>query len=143
MGEKEFKEWVEDAARQITKNRICLNLFVQAWEAAAVEDLAGVIGAVLIEGNDYEGVVNKVARELFPDIYYVQQLEIEIMQSKSHPSVVQARRWLQTTCAKYVRLCQRHSYPIGITDPRLRESAYRRLPAAIKDELRLSWKELT
>ena len=138
--EQGFEQWVDLAAAQISKHRLSVALFSLAWENAASETMTRFISQAGIP-NDYETLVNAVALELFPNRSYVKAVEDELFISAKQINMAEAKQWVETRCAKYIRLCKRHKYPIGITDARLEEIALRALPKAIERNIRMSWHE--
>eukprot|EP00922_Rhytidocystis_sp_ex-Travisia-forbesii_P069778 GHVS01104215.1.p1 GENE.GHVS01104215.1~~GHVS01104215.1.p1 ORF type:complete len:180 (+),score=16.43 GHVS01104215.1:61-600(+) len=101
MSEKEFEGWVDLAARQVSKHRLCCRLFHEAWENAASETFAGLIGSTPA-CDDYEELVNSIAVKLFDDKAFVHEVEEELFNARRENSVVQAKVWITSTIARYV-----------------------------------------
>lgn len=135
VNEKSFEDWVDKASELVTRYRVCAPIFQEAWASAANNDIAGIISRVEMT-YDHEEVVAAVSRELFPFNYYVKELEELLMKGQWQDSVMMTRLWARTYVSRYCRLCERHEYPIMLSEMRLMETVMRSLPERIERILR-------
>ena len=133
--EAEFEDWVDEAATQVTKLQLSSALFQDVWQSVAQVPVARKIGGIPRDEN-YESLVNKVARLLFKNKAYIMQFELQLWQSRRCSSVFEARIWVENNVARYYRLCVRWDYPFYLNRERLVEIALNALPEALEDDVR-------
>eukprot|EP00922_Rhytidocystis_sp_ex-Travisia-forbesii_P014651 GHVS01021874.1.p1 GENE.GHVS01021874.1~~GHVS01021874.1.p1 ORF type:complete len:166 (-),score=11.12 GHVS01021874.1:215-712(-) len=139
--EMDIEDWVDAQARKIKRRRVCLPLFQELWIAACPENIADTIGS--IDGNDYEDLVSKVVRKLFPHSRYVYQVEEVLWTPSRCTTVYDAICEMQRRAARYLRLCKRHERQVAIVNVKVLETLLSMLPADVEDELRMTGKHKT
>ena len=141
--EEAMEDWIDAAARQITKNRLTCDLFQDAWSAAAHDDLAGIIEEIP-SMESYEELINLVAIQVFPtSAYLAHKIQGQIVVGKRASTTFQAKQWLSKIVARYYRICKRHGLTIAVTDDMLKQSALNSLPSPLVDALLQSWHTMT
>ena len=139
VSEEAFEDWVDLAARQVSRHRVACELFQEAWSAVASEELAGIIEEVP-KTEDYEELINSVATVLFPSSSHLtHRIEGQIASGKRAATVYQARQWISKFVARYQRLCQRHGFTVALTNERLKQSALLSIPLILVKDLRRTW----
>ena len=129
--EEDLEDWVDEAAIQVRRYRLCPTLFNEAW-ASVAENTARKVIESYSQGGGYEDVVRYVAKKMFPSSRYVTQLERELWTGTSWNTVLEASQWLYNQAARYVRLCERRGRELCITNTLLRETAERCLPTMVR-----------
>ena len=128
--EKEFEEWIEDAASRCLSIRACPALFKEAWA-----NVAGSTRRPLIlqsTGTRHEDIVDSVARSLFPRSTYVADLELELLVGKRCSDTPSAEHWMRTMSTRYALLCKRRGRQATMVDDRALHTCLRCLPRQVK-----------
>ena len=131
--EEELESWVDEAAQIVCRFRACPALFHEAWVLACQGAVKEVVGDSVAE--EYEDIVTAVSLKLFPTSRYVVELEELLFFGKAQETVLEAECWLRRQASRYVRLCRRRERDISISNHRLRESAERCFPQAVRMRL--------
>eukprot|EP00122_Pirum_gemmata_P001871 Pgem_evm1s1691 len=90
-------------------------LFKEAWEGAATQAVAPVI-KLCEETEDYEALVDEVAKELFPVSQYVKEVEKQIFICTRQRTSREANLVLKLLSQRYLRLCDRWGREPTISD---------------------------
>ena len=112
--EEQLEDWVDIAAGQISRQNVCLILFQEAWMAAATPAYARRVGNI-VDAENHEDLVSKVALVLFPVSDYVQEVEDKVRQGFRQATVLEADHYCQELLDRYVRLCRRREWEVSIT----------------------------
>eukprot|EP00122_Pirum_gemmata_P007106 Pgem_evm1s6513 len=135
--EKELEDWVDSIASRAKTQRTCFALFKEAWEGAATQAVAPVI-KLCEETEDYEALVDEVARELFPASQYVKEVEKQIFICTRQRTSREANLVLKLLSQRYLRLCDRWGREPTISDQKYIDTCMETLPKEVEDELRLN-----
>ena len=140
--EKEFEDWLDLADAQVISKRICPELMLEAWAAAApVHQRKLIRECVKLSG--LEETTNKVAKKLFGYSEYVRELEIELLKGSPRRSVAESIDHLEKTGARFVRLRQRWSRQAIISNPNIREAFLNSLTPAVRKLVLVNFKATT
>eukprot|EP01070_Trichotokara_eunicae_P011764 Trichotokara_eunicae@DN7867_c0_g1_i1.p1 len=118
--ERTYEEWVDRVAMKIKSTRLCLQLLREAWESLVPEEIGIVVAGST--SMTYEGLVDEVAKALYPTSRYVGEVETILFNGSRKESVLQANQWLVRMSARYLRLCSRRNRMVGITSDRMVDS---------------------
>ena len=134
MNEEELEDWVDAAAVIVSRYRTCVSLFQDAWAHCCSEDLK--IAIVSVVADEYEDLVDQVAKELFIESRYVVKIEDQLLSGEKQESVFGARRWIRQRVVRYHRLCGRRNRLMSVSDDRVKETAVECLPHGV-------WRKMT
>ena len=131
--ELELERWVDDVGAKVRMRRMHQTIFKEAWQYAATQDFA----AVIERANDatYEGMVNEVALELFPNSTVVRQVERWFLKPDRKSTVRHALTTVAHTASLYIRLADRHGRTITICNDQMRDCYLGTLPQHVARKL--------
>eukprot|EP01068_Selenidium_serpulae_P019842 Selendium_serpulae@DN7352_c0_g1_i1.p1 len=133
--EKSFEDWVDGMARKIKTRQLCLPLLQEAWGAVSAEAVAATICSE--RAHSYEGLVTRVALELFPKSTYILTVEDALWNPPRASTVHEATFQLKTTAARYLRLCERHQRQVAICNVKVFDALLASLPPVVEEDIRL------
>ena len=140
--EKEFEDWLDMADAQVISKRVCPEVMLEAWAAAApahqrklIRDCAKLSGL--------EETTNKIAKKLFGYSEYVRELEIELLRGTPRNSVAESIEHLEKTGTRLVRLRQRWDRQTIIANPNIREAFLNSLTPAVRKLVLVNFKSIT
>lgn len=133
--EEQLEDWLDLHAGSVMANRVCVQIFQEAWIAVCPPGIAMALGSIEASGT-HEELIDEIAKVLFRHSRYFFDLEKEIFLGKRHGSVMEAEFWLREKLARYERLARRHSHDLGLSDTRLREVFLSSLPVQVEVEVR-------
>ena len=134
--EEDFEEWVDTVSRLVSRYRVCLPLFQDAWESFCPEEFKDVVGRVS-DVETHEELVAEVGTKLFRASTYVIDLEKMLLKGVRRESVLSAECWLKKYAARYARLCARKERCLGISNIQLQETALNCLPTEVRRQMKL------
>eukprot|EP01071_Lankesteria_metandrocarpae_P014621 Lankesteria_metandrocarpae@DN8688_c0_g1_i1.p1 len=134
VSEKEFEDWVDLVAAQVSRYRLCVPLFQDLWTSVASGVFASRL-SYISDANTHEDLVNKLAKSVFSRSRYVVELERQLVRGSPQPTVLRAYDWCLVTCARYVRLCIRHERTIALTKEQLSEAFLSSVPERVAVEV--------
>ena len=118
--EREFEDWCDAAASRASKQRICLLLFQEAWTGVCEGNLSRFVKAFTPQlDSTKEDLVTFVALAIFPKSSYVEEVETLLFTGLQQSRVFQAREWLSSMAARYIRLAKRRQRMLVLPDTRL------------------------
>lgn len=133
--EEQLEHWADKVAGTVSRNRLCVELFREAWMTVCSQAVAQAIDYVPVV-ETHEALIDEVAKSLFPYSRYVKKVENQLLTGCRANTVMEATHWLQTTAARYLRLCKRHQWDIGISNCRFIDSLLVSLPQVIEQKVK-------
>ena len=132
--EKEYEDWLDMADAQITSKRICPELMLEAWAAAAPVHQRKIIKEC-IKCSGLEEVSDKIAKKLFGYSEYVCELENDLLQARPQDSVAESIDRLEKIGTRLVRLRQRWGQEVIIPNPHIRKAFLKSLPVHVRNHV--------
>ena len=131
--ELELERWVDDVGAKVRMRRVHQAIFKEAWLFAATQEFAAVVERA--SDATYEGMVNEVALELFPNSTVVRQVERWFLKPDRKTTVRHALTTVAHTASLYLRLAARHNRTITICNDQIRDCYLGTLPSLVAKKL--------
>ena len=129
--EKELEDWLDIADAQVIAKRVCAELVLEAWAAAAPAHHRKLIRSCA-NLSGLEETADKVAKKLFGYSGYVKELELELLRGTPRKTVAESIDHLEKIGARFVRLRRRWEREAIISNPNIRESFLNTLPVSVQ-----------
>lgn len=140
--EEDFENWVDDVAATVTRLRVSVAIFHEAWISVAAPYCAAKI-RMIGPAASHEEIVNQVAQAMNWRGSYIDKIERQIYQLDRKRSVREARISVELKIARLYRLCQRWQVPFTVSDRRLRQIALDSLPLIIEEDYHRTGQQLS
>eukprot|EP01071_Lankesteria_metandrocarpae_P011360 Lankesteria_metandrocarpae@DN5437_c1_g1_i1.p1 len=133
--EELFEDWIDTAAAMVSRNRVCCQVFQEAWLAVSTQVMAAELQSI-VDATSHEDLVHKFARILFPQSDLARVLEDLLWKGNRQATVLYAKHWLLKTAERYLRICERHGRNVSLSNDRFRECFLVSLPINVENEVR-------
>eukprot|EP00921_Rhytidocystis_pertsovi_P005310 GHVQ01009172.1.p1 GENE.GHVQ01009172.1~~GHVQ01009172.1.p1 ORF type:complete len:268 (-),score=39.91 GHVQ01009172.1:622-1425(-) len=132
--EQQFEDWIDEIARFVYRHKIHPKLFQELRESRASRAIATIIAKA--QNEDFESMIDFVARKMFVASEYPSKLEEQLMRPLRQTSVIEAQVWVAEKLARYQQVSKRREWNSPLGDDRVRECLLRGLPRDVESSVR-------
>ena len=140
--EREFEDWLDEADAQVMAKRVCPELMLEAWAAAAPVHLRKEIREC-VKLSGLEETADELAKSLFGYSEYVRELEVELLKGTPRRTVAESIKQLERNGARFVRLRRRWGRQAIISNPNIREAFLNSLTPEVRRLVLINFQSVT